>query len=69
MALTFIAYCPACGKKVVAIPLQSREDLITALDNAIDVPVMHADTDGEHQWQLINSEKENLRKTFAEGLL
>ncbi len=69
MALTFMAYCPTCKKRVMAMPLQSREDLIAALDNAIDVPVMHADMDSEHQWQLINSEKENLRKTIAEGLL
>jgi hypothetical protein len=39
MALTFMAYCPTCKKKVMAMPLQSREDLIAALDNAIDVPV------------------------------
>jgi len=62
------AYCPYCEKTVsVALDLTGNE-LKAALESGKEVRVMHV-ADVDHIWNLIRTEKENLRKAIETGLV
>ena len=60
---SFLAYCPFCEQKVTASPVLADAELRLALDNDIDVEVIHLTVNaGDHRWRLIRQERENLRR-------
>lgn len=63
----FQAYCPYCEKTVTTISVLRGDNLKAALDADGEVKVACFPRD--HQWNLIKSEKENLRKAIADGLV
>lgn len=67
--MNFQAYCPHCEKKVSTLTMLAGSELKAALDSSGEVKVMHVAKGGDHQWNLNNNEKENLRKQIASGFL
>jgi hypothetical protein len=65
---SFQAYCPQCEKKVTTHTMLAGSELKAALDSSAEIKVMHI-ADIDHQWNLIMSEKENLRKRVTEGIV
>jgi hypothetical protein len=66
--MQFLAYCPFCEKKVSVATTLGGDNLDRALACDDDVKVGHSSgipTEGDHSWNLIRQEKENLRKHIA----
>jgi len=66
---SFVAYCPHCEKKVTASTVLAGSNLKAALDSNGEVGVVHLADGGDHQWNLVSNEKENLRNQIAAGTL
>jgi hypothetical protein len=54
---------------VSAVPTLGNAKFWAAIDNDVDVEVLHIAPDGDHRWNLNHYEKEHLRKRHAEGLI
>ena len=67
--ITFLAHCNACNKDVSVLPLLNRGDLVMALQNEVDVRVMHVATEQDHIWSLNSQDKDNLSNAMARGLV
>jgi hypothetical protein len=67
--MTFQNYCFECGKTVTVTTLLGGDELHKALGSDADIEVMHTAETGDHCWKLNRYERENLRKTQAEGLI
>lgn len=70
--MSFLAYCPYCEKKVTATTILGGSSLEHALENDLDVVVVHlteGSNEGDHKWKLNRQETGNLRKAIAEGHL
>jgi hypothetical protein len=67
--MKFQAYCPYCQSKVTTNTALAGNELKVALDSNGDVQVGHLTNAGDHQWNLNNHEKENLRNKIAFGEL
>jgi hypothetical protein len=61
------AYCFKCEKTVTALSILADGEFWSAIEKDADIEVMHTADDGDHRWKLNKQEKENLRKTRAEG--
>jgi chromosome condensin MukBEF ATPase and DNA-binding subunit MukB len=63
--MKFQAYCPYCQRKVTTYTALAGNELKLALDSNGDVQVRHLTNARDHQWNLNNHEKENLRNKIA----
>ena len=63
--MKFQAYCPYCKRKVTTYTALAGNELKLALDSNGDVQVGHLTNARDHQWNLNNHEKENLRNKIA----
>jgi hypothetical protein len=59
-AMSFVAYCFICEKKVTAHTLLDAAKLLVALANHYDVEVMHTSDSGDHRWKLNREERARL---------
>ena len=66
--MKFQAYCPYCESKVTVYTYLDGSALKLALDSDEGIRVMHT-ADIDHQWNLNNHERKNLRDSIASGLL
>jgi hypothetical protein len=67
--MKFQAYCPHCEQTVSTHTMLAGSELKFALDSKKDIQVIHTSDAGDHQWNLIDGEKENLCRQLASGLL
>jgi hypothetical protein len=70
-SISFFTDCPICNRKVTAMPLLGRADLVSALEGDADVRLVHFPDQGQgdHQWSLTKEQKANLSKQIANGLV
>jgi len=60
----FSAYCPFCEATVTAHTILEGSELTRALETNAVVEIMHV-ADGDHGWNLIRQEKDNLLKKIC----
>jgi hypothetical protein len=64
---SFSAYCPYCEKTVAANTMLAGSQLKVALRADGKIQVMQVSDVGDHKWNLIPEEKENLQKGITDG--
>jgi hypothetical protein len=64
------ALCPKCKMTVTVSPVVSLEEFWRAIEKNMPAEVIHtSDHDGDHRWQLSETDKANLRTAKREGRL
>ena len=66
---SFSAYCPYCEKTVTTNTMLAGNQLRAALKSDGKIKVIHVSDVGDHTWNLIAEEKENLQKRIADGVV
>jgi hypothetical protein len=64
---SFSAYCPHCEKTVTTNTMLAGSQLKAALKSDGKIQVIHVSDVGDHVWNLIAEEKENLQKRIIDG--
>jgi hypothetical protein len=58
--MNFTIYCPFCETKVTAYTFLGVDELKRALESNKEIQVGHLTDAGDHQWNLVDDEKESL---------